>query len=66
MCHIRTASECVKEVFEENSNLIALNFNEGIDQELFLQVKCLVTKATNYDVLIGQEALFLPNFTIDN
>jgi hypothetical protein len=47
-------------------DLIALNFNEGTDQELCLQVKCLVTNATNYDVLIGQKALFPPNFTIDN
>jgi len=46
--------------------LIALNFNEGTDQELCLQVRCLVTNATSYDVLIGQEALFPPSFTIDN
>jgi len=46
--------------------LITLKFNEGIDQELYLQVRCLVTNATSYDVLIGQEALFPPGFTIEN
>jgi hypothetical protein len=47
-------------------DFIALNFNEGIDQEVCLQVKCLVTNATSYDVLIGQEALFPLGFTINN
>jgi hypothetical protein len=46
--------------------LIALNFNEGTHQELCLQVRCLVTNATSYDVFIGQEALFPPGFAIDN
>jgi len=36
MWQIRPASGSVKEVLGENSNLIALNFNEGIDQELCL------------------------------
>ncbi len=53
MWQIRTASGNVKEVLEENSHLIALNFNEGIDHELYLQIKCLITNATSYDVLIG-------------
>jgi hypothetical protein len=66
MWQIRTASGNVEEVLGESSNLITLNFNEGTDQELCLQVKCLVTNATSYDMLIGQEALFPPNFTIDN
>jgi len=66
MWHIRTVSGSAKEVFGENSNLITLNFNEGTNRELYLQVKCLVTNATSYDVLIGQEALFPPGFTIDN
>jgi hypothetical protein len=66
MWQIYTASGSVKEVFGESSNLIALNFNEGTDQELCLQVKCLVTNATSYDVFIGQEALFPPSFTINN
>jgi len=66
MWRIHTASESIKEVLGENSDLIALNFNEGTDQELCLQVKCLITNATNYDVLIGQEALFPPSFTINN
>ncbi len=66
MCQIRTASGSVKEVLGESSNLITLNFNEGIDQELCLQVRCLVTNAASYDVLIGQEAMFPPGFTIDN
>jgi len=66
MWQIRTTSGNVKEVLGESSDLIALKFNEGIDQELCLQVKCLVTNATSYDVLIGLEALFPPGFTIDN
>jgi hypothetical protein len=53
MWQIRTASGSVEEVLGESSDFIALNFNEGIDQELCLQVKCLVTNATSYDVLIG-------------
>jgi hypothetical protein len=65
MWQIRTASGSVEEVFGESSDLITLNFNESIDQELCLQVKCLVTNATSYDVLIGQEAMFPPGFTID-
>ncbi len=53
MWQICTASGNVEEVLGESSDLITLNFNEGIDQELYLQVKCLVTNATSYDVLIG-------------
>jgi hypothetical protein len=66
MWQICTASGSVEEVLGESSNLITLKFNEGTDQELCLQVRCLVTNATSYDVLIGQEALFPPGFTIDN
>jgi hypothetical protein len=66
MWQIRIASGNVEEVFGESSDLIALKFNEGTDQELCLQVRCLVTNATCYDVLIGQEAVFPPGFTIDN
>jgi hypothetical protein len=33
---IRTANGNAKEVLEESSDLIALNFNEGTDQELCL------------------------------
>jgi hypothetical protein len=33
---IRIASESVEEVLGESSDLIALNFNEGTDQELCL------------------------------
>ncbi len=66
MCQIRTVNGSIEEVLGESSDLIALKFNEGIDQELYLQVRCLVTNATSYDVLNGQEALFPPGFTIDN
>jgi len=66
MWQICTTSGNVKEVLGESSDLIALNFNEGTDWELCLHVKCLVTNATSYDVLIGQKALFPPGFTIDN
>jgi hypothetical protein len=66
MWQIRTASGSVEEVLGESSDLIVLKFNEGTDQELCLQVRCLVTNAISYDVLIGQEALLPPGFTIDN
>jgi hypothetical protein len=62
--HITTRS--VKEVLGVNSDLIALNFNEGTYQELCLQVKCVITNATSYNVFIGQEVLFPLGFTIDN
>jgi hypothetical protein len=66
MWQIRTASGIVEEVLGESLDLITLKFNEGTDQELCLQVRCLATNATSYDVLIGQEALFPPSFIIDN
>jgi hypothetical protein len=66
MWKIRTVNGSVEEVLGESLDLIALNFNEGIDQELCLHVKCFVTNATSYDVFIGQDALFPPGFTIDN
>jgi len=66
MWQIRTIGGNVKEVLGESSNLITFNFNERRDHELCLHVRCLVTNATSYDVLIGQEALFSPRFTIDN
>jgi hypothetical protein len=66
MWQICTASGSIEEVLGESSDLIALNFNKGTDQELCLQVRCLVTNATNYNVFIGQEALFPPGFIIDN
>jgi len=66
MWQIRTASGNIEEVLRESSDLIAFNFNEGIDQEFCLHVRCLVTNATSYDVLIGQKPLFPPGFTIDN
>jgi hypothetical protein len=65
MWQIRTASGNV-EVLGENSKLITLNFNENIDYELCLHVKCLVTNGTSYDVLLGQEAMFSLGFIIDN
>jgi hypothetical protein len=66
MWQIHTTNRSVKAVLGENSDLISLNFNEGTDQELCLQVKCVITNATSYDVFIGQEALFPPGFTIEN
>jgi hypothetical protein len=62
MWQFRTTSGNVKEVFGESSNFIAFNFNEGIDQKLCLHVRCLVTNATNYDVLIRQETMFFTRF----
>jgi len=66
MWQIHATNGSVEEVFGESSDLIALNFNEGTDQKFYLQVRCLITNATNYDVLIGQEAMFPLGFTIDN
>jgi hypothetical protein len=66
MWQIRTASGSVVKVLGESSDLIALNFNKGKYQELCLQVRCLVTNATSYDVFIGQKALFPLGFIIDN
>jgi hypothetical protein len=54
MWQIRTVSGSVQEVFRESLDLITLNFNEGTDQALCLQVRCLVINATSYDVFIGQ------------
>ncbi len=65
MWQIRIVNGNVEEVFGDRSDLIALNFNEGTDHELCLQVRCLVTNATSYDVFIGQKALFPLNFTIN-
>ncbi len=53
MWQIHTISGNVKKVFGESLDLITLNFNEGTNQELYLQDKCLVTNATSYDVFIG-------------
>ncbi len=39
MWQICTISGSIEEVFGENLDLIALNFNEGIDQELYLQIR---------------------------
>jgi len=60
---ICSVSGSVKKIIGKNLDFITLNFNEGTDQKFCLQVKCLVT---NYDVLIRQEALLPPGFTIDN
>jgi hypothetical protein len=66
MWQIRIVSGSVKEVLGGSSDLITLNFNEGTNQELYLQIKCLVTNATSYNVFIEQETLFPPGFIIDN
>ncbi len=66
MWQICTTSGSIEEVLGESLDLIALNFNKGTNQEFCLHVRCLVTNATNYDVFIGQEALFPPGFIIDN
>ncbi len=58
MWQIRTASGDVKEVFGESLDLITLNFNEGANQELCLQVRCLVTNATIHDVFISRPTIF--------
>jgi hypothetical protein len=66
MWHIRTVNGSVEEILGESSDLIPFNFNGSINRELCLHVRYLITNATNYDVLIGQEAMFLLGFTIDN
>ncbi len=66
MWQVCTVSGSLEEVLGESSDLIALNFNESTNHELYLQVRCLVTSSTNYDVLIGQEVMFPLGFIIDN
>ncbi len=66
MWQIHTARRSVEEVLGESLDVIIFKCNEGTDQELCLQVRCLITNATSYDLLIGQETLFPPGFTIDN
>jgi len=66
MWQIHIVSGSVEEVLGKSSDLISLNFNERTNQELCLQLKCLITNATSYNVFIGQEALFPPGFTINN
>jgi hypothetical protein len=66
MWQIRTISGSLEEILGENSDFIALNFNESTNEELCLKVTCLVTNATSYVMLIGQKALFPLGFTIDN
>jgi hypothetical protein len=66
MWQIHNTSGSVEEVLEESLDLITLNFNEGTNHELCLQVRCFVTNATSYNVFIAQEALFPLGFTIDN
>ncbi len=61
-----TVSRSIEEVLGESLDLITFSFNEGTDKKLCQPVRCLVTNAINYDVLIGQEALFSPGFKIDN
>jgi len=52
MKQIHTANGSIEEVLGESSDFITLNFNEGTNQEFYLQVRCLITNATSYDVLI--------------
>jgi hypothetical protein len=66
MWQIRTINGSVEEVLGESLDLITLNFNESTDQELCLQVRCLVINVTSYNVLIRQKVVFPPSFTIDN
>ncbi len=66
MWQICTTNGSVEEVLGESLDLITFSFNEGTDKKLCQPVRCLVTNAINYDVLIGQEALFSPGFKIDN
>jgi len=66
MWQIRTINGSVEKVLGESLDFITLNFNESTYQELCLQVRFLVTMATNYNVFIGQKALFPPGFRIDN
>jgi hypothetical protein len=53
MWQIHTTSGNIEEVFGEKLDFITLNFNEDTNQELCLHVRCLITNATSYDVLIG-------------
>jgi hypothetical protein len=53
MWQICTTNGNIKEVLGERSDFITFNFNEGIDQEFCLHVRCLITNATSYNVLIA-------------
>jgi hypothetical protein len=53
MWQIRITNGSVKEVLGESLDLITLNFNKSTNQELCLQVRCLITNATSYNVIFG-------------
>lgn len=44
---------------------LRIEFKPGMAAALCIEVKCLLTEATTYDVLLGMEALFPPGFIID-
>jgi len=58
MWQIYTPNGSIEEVFGESSDLIALNFNEGTNQEFCLQVRCLVTNATSSVCSLGKRPCF--------
>jgi len=58
MWQIRTPSGGVKEEFGESLDLITLNFNEGTNQKLCLQVRCLITNATSSMCSLGKRPCF--------
>lgn len=45
---------------------ILCELKAGTVDEVLLLVRCLVTKATNYDLLLKQEVMFPPGVCIDN
>lgn len=62
----RTASGAVEPVDGETIDTVDIAFRPGTVDEVVLQVRCLVTKATSYDLLLGQEIMFPPGVCIDN
>jgi hypothetical protein len=58
MWQIHIASGNVNEVVGESLDFITLNFNEGKDQEPYLQLKCLVTNTPITMCSLGKRPYF--------
>lgn len=50
----------------ETIDLIIIWFNQGTQDTMNVQLRCLVTKAIMCDLLLGHKALFPLGFMIDN
>ena len=45
---------------------LRLQFKVGADAFTYVAVRCVVTNATTYDILLGQHALYPIGFSLDN